>query len=62
MASAGRFPGAFQIGRVWRVHRVTFEEQVVQMARGRPLDRGADDILRRALDEARFRQEPGIAR
>ena len=55
MARAGRFPGAFQLGRAWRVHRQTFDEEVARLARGLPLDHVEDQILSRALDEVRFR-------
>jgi predicted DNA-binding transcriptional regulator AlpA len=55
LARRGQFPGAFRIGRAWRVHRATFEEQVAQMARGQPLEPDPDRILVRAREEARFR-------
>jgi len=55
MAREGRFPGAFQLGRVWRVHRQTFDEEVARLARGLPLEHVEDHILSRALDEVRFR-------
>jgi excisionase family DNA binding protein len=50
MARAGRFPGAFQLGRAWRVHRQTFDEEVARLARGLPLEHVEDQILSRALD------------
>ena len=56
MAREGRFPGAFQLGRRWLVHRVTLEDQVTRMARGMPIEHEPDRVLSRALDEARFRQ------
>lgn len=62
MAREGRFPGAFQLGRVWRVHRATFDDQVARMANGRAVDNEPDRILIRALDEARSRQARGTAR
>jgi excisionase family DNA binding protein len=62
MAREGRFPGAFQLGRVWRVHRETFEEQVARLARGQPIDCLEDRALRRALDETRFRQGTSAGR
>ena len=55
MAREGRFPGAFQLGRVWRVHRATFEEQVGQMARGEPVVHNPDQVLTRALMDVRAR-------
>jgi excisionase family DNA binding protein len=57
LAREGRFPGAFQLGRVWRVHRATFNEQVARLAHGSLLEHEPDRILSRALDEARARQE-----
>jgi len=62
MAREGRFPGAFQLGRVWRVHRQTFDDQVAQLARGLPLEREEDRVLSRALDEARFRHGTSVGR
>ena len=62
MAREGRFPGAFQLGRVWRVHRQTFDEQVARLARGQPLEHEQDRILSRALDEVRFRQGASVGR
>jgi len=55
LARQGRFPGAFLIGKTWRVHRVTFDEQVEQLARGGVVDSQPDRVLNRALDEARLR-------
>jgi excisionase family DNA binding protein len=62
MAREGRFPGAFQHGRVWRVHRQTFEEQVARLARRQPLDYQEDRVLSRALEEARFRHGTLVGR
>ncbi len=62
MAREGRFPGAFQLGRVWRVHRQTFDEQVARLARGQPVEHEEDRILGRALDEARFRHGASFGR
>lgn len=58
-AQAGRFPGAFRIGRrIWRVHRATFDAEVARMARGEALS-SSDKVLERALDETRFRLNRG---
>jgi excisionase family DNA binding protein len=62
MAREGRFPGAFQLGRAWRVHRQTFDEEVARLARGQPLEHPEDRVLSRALDEARFRQGSSVGR
>jgi excisionase family DNA binding protein len=62
MAREGRFPGAFQLGRVWRVHRQTFDEQVARLARGKALEHDEDEILSRALDEVRFRRTGSASR
>ena len=62
MAREGRFPGAFQLGRVWRVHRQTFDEQVARLARGQPLDHDEDRILRRALKEVGLPNGTSIVR
>lgn len=59
MAREGRFPGAFQLGRVWRVHRQTFDDQVARLARGQPVEHDEDRVLSRALDEVRFRRSSG---
>lgn len=57
LARQGKFPGAFQLGRMWRVHRATFEQEIERLARGGDIAEaaGSDQILNRALDEARFR-------
>src|SRR5919199_5116158 len=62
MAREGRFPGAFQLGRVWRVHRQTFDEQVARLARGQPLEHEEDRILSRAFDEVRLRHGSSFGR
>lgn len=62
MAREGRFPGAFQLGRVWRVHRETFQQQVARLARGQPPDHLEDRVLTRALDESRFRHGTSFGR
>jgi excisionase family DNA binding protein len=62
MARQGRFPGAFQLGRVWRVHRQTFNEDVARLARGLPLEHEEDHALSRALDEVRFRHSTSAGR
>ena len=62
MAREGRFPGAFQLGRAWRVHRQTFDEQVARLARGQALEHDQDRILSRAFDDVRFRQSSSIRR
>ena len=62
MAREGRFPGAFQLGRVWRVHRQTFDDQVTRMARGLPIDEPEPDrILTRALEDARQRHDRRVS-
>lgn len=55
LASRGKFPGAFQLGHAWRVHRQIFEQEIERLARGEKPQFSADDILTRAFDEARFR-------
>jgi hypothetical protein len=33
-AALGRLPGAFRLGRTWRVYRAIFEAEIGRMARG----------------------------
>lgn len=58
LARQGRFPGAFRIGKVWRVHREIFDQEVERLARGGALAPGAsDEVLKRALSDAQARME-----
>ena len=54
-AAEGRLPGAFRLGRTWRVHRQIFEQEIERLARGETTQLSPDDVLTRAMDEARFR-------
>ena len=52
LARAGKFPGAFKLEGVYRVHRATFMDQVERLASGQPApETDADEILQRALGD-----------
>jgi predicted DNA-binding transcriptional regulator AlpA len=56
LACQGQFPGAFRLGRAWRVHRAIFEAEIERMAQGGEAHPSSpDDVLTRALDDARQR-------
>ena len=52
LAKQGKFPGAFMIGGLYRVHRATFDREVERMATGQlPTENQSDEILQRALGD-----------
>ena len=55
-AKLRKWPGAFQIGSKWLVHRATFMDGIERMAKGEQVPSSTGDaLLERSLDEARFR-------
>ena len=52
LAREGKFPGAFPIGGVYRVHRATFEHEIERLASGKPAsETNPDGVLQRALGD-----------
>ena len=59
LASRGKFPGAFQLGHAWRVHRAIFQAELEQLARGEGAHVSPDEVLAQALREAHQRVSNG---
>jgi excisionase family DNA binding protein len=56
LAHAGRFPGAFRIDGVYRVHRATFHAEVERLASGEAAQQmDPDEVLQRALGDVSMR-------
>lgn len=56
LAREGKFPGAFTIGSVYRVHRATFDHEVERLAAGKPPSAtDPDEVLARALGDVSMR-------
>jgi excisionase family DNA binding protein len=56
LARERKFPGAFQIGGVYRVHRATFDHEVERLASGKPAsETDPDELLQRALGDVSMR-------
>jgi len=56
LAREGKFPGAFRVGGVYRVHRATFEHEVERLAVGKTVsETSPDELLERALGDVSMR-------
>jgi excisionase family DNA binding protein len=56
LAHERKFPGAFMIGGVYRVHRATFEHEIERLASGEAMsETEPDEILQRALGDVSMR-------
>lgn len=55
LARQGKFPGAFMLSGVYRVHRATFDHELERLAAGEVTPQPEpDEVLQRALGDVRM--------